>query len=75
MSFRQILRANAGRYLFSCGVSGFEDGELVVYDRRFDYFAFQVVADEQRAGFFDPEAEIEWERVGEEKKPEIQNES
>ena len=64
VTFRFTLLLNPGQYLFSAGVSGHEGGEIVVYDRRFDYFALKVVADQPRPGFFDPQAEIEWKRVG-----------
>lgn len=61
--FRQVVRLNAGDYLLSVGCGAWEMGEYVVYDRRFDYIPFQVVATSQRVGLFDPESEIEWKRL------------
>lgn len=63
VTFRQRIRINPGEYLLSVGVAAFEDGEYVVYDRRFDYLAVQIVGDRLHVGLFDPESEIEWTRL------------
>jgi teichoic acid transport system ATP-binding protein len=62
VTFRQRVRLNPGEYLLCVGVAAYEGGEYVVFDRRFDYLAFQVIGDAQRAGLFDPESDIEWTR-------------
>ena len=63
VTFRQRIRINPGDYLLSVGVAAFEDGEYMVYDRRFDYMVIQVIADQIREGVFDPESEIELIRL------------
>jgi|SRR5579863_3750268 len=63
VTFRQHIRINPGDYLLSVGTAGFEAGEYVVYDRRYDYMAIQIVADQPRVGLFDPQATIEWIRL------------
>ena len=62
VTFRQRVRLNPGEYLLCVGVAAYEGGEYVVFDRRFDYLAFQVISDAQRVGLFDPESDIEWAR-------------
>ncbi len=56
--FKLVMRLNGGGYLLSFGCAGFEDGEYVVYERRFDALSFEVVSDRGSMGFFDPDAEI-----------------
>ncbi len=61
-TFKQTIRLNPGEYLLCVGATAFEQGEYVVYDRRFDYMAFKVVGNEQSVGVFDSESVIEWTR-------------
>jgi teichoic acid transport system ATP-binding protein len=61
--FTQYMRLNAGSYLLSFGCAGFEDGEYVVYDRRYDLMSFEVISGRQSVGFFDLDAEILVDRV------------
>ncbi|MGH7801318.1 MAG: ABC transporter ATP-binding protein [Thermodesulfobacteriota bacterium] len=63
VTLRQQIRINPGEYLLSIGTASFEEGEYVVYDRRFDYMVIQIVANQLRAGLFDPESVIEWTRL------------
>ena len=62
VTFRQRVRVNPGEYLLCVGVAAYEGGEYVVFDRRFDYLAFQVISNAPRVGLFDPESDIEWAR-------------
>ncbi len=62
MTFKQVIRLNPGEYLLCLGSGTFEEGEYVIYDRRFDHMAFQVVGNEPRVGIFDSESVIEWTR-------------
>jgi teichoic acid transport system ATP-binding protein len=62
VSFRQVIRLNPGDYLLSVGAAAYEDGEYVVYDRRYDYLCFQVVSSEPRVGLFDAESVVDWSR-------------
>jgi teichoic acid transport system ATP-binding protein len=64
VSFKFVNRLNPGQYLLNVGAATFEEGEYVVYDRRFDYLGFQVVAGQRREGLFDVESHIEFERLG-----------
>jgi len=63
VTFRQIMRLNPGNFLLCVGSANYEDGEYVVYDRRFDYLTFEVVSTQQRVGIFDSDAVIEWTRT------------
>jgi len=63
VTFKQKIKINPGDFLLSVGVAAYEGGEYVVYDRRFDYIAIQIVADRQHVGMFDPESSIEWTRL------------
>lgn len=58
ISFTHDMLVNAGEYLLSFGCTGFEDGEFVVYDRRFDVVAFRVVSAQQGVGVFDLDSKI-----------------
>ncbi len=61
--FTQYMRLNAGSYLLSFGCAGFEDGEYVVYDRRYDLMSFEVISGRQSVGFFDLDADISVDQV------------
>ena len=63
VTFRQQININPGEYLLNVGAAAYEEGDYVVYDRRFDYMAIQVVADKLYVGLFDPESSIEWTRL------------
>ncbi len=56
--FKQYMRLNAGSYLLSFGCAGFEEGEYVVYDRRYDLMSFEVISGRQSVGFFDLDSKI-----------------
>ena len=56
--FNQRIPLNAGSYLLSFGCAGFDDGEYIVYDRRYDLISFEVISDRLSVGIFDPDAEI-----------------
>lgn len=56
--FSQTLTLNSGSYVISFGCAGYEDGEYVVYDRRYDYMAFEVVSETTGVGFFDLDSDI-----------------
>jgi len=60
VTFKQVARLNPGDYFLSVGCGTSESGEYVVYDRRYDYMAFQVLSSRLRVGLFDPESEVEW---------------
>ncbi len=56
--FNQRILLNAGSYLLSFGCAGFDDGEYIVYDRRYDLISFEVISDRRSVGIFDSDAEI-----------------
>jgi len=58
VTFEQRILLNAGSYLLSFGCAGFENGEYVVYDRRYDLMSFEVISERPSVGIFDPDAEI-----------------
>ena len=61
-TFRQRILLNAGSYLLSFGCAAFEQGEYVVYDRRYDLMSFEVIAERQSVGFFDLDSTVFVER-------------
>ena len=58
VTFEQRMLLNPGSYLLSFGCAGFENGEYVVYDRRYDLMTFEVISDRPSVGIFDLDAEI-----------------
>lgn len=61
--FEQDIPLNAGGYLLSFGCAGFEEGEYVVYDRRYDLMSLEVMADRAGVGIFDMESVISVETL------------
>jgi teichoic acid transport system ATP-binding protein len=53
VTFCQKMRLNQGHYLISFGCTGMVNGEFVVYERRYEYMAFEVVSDRAGVGFVD----------------------
>lgn len=53
VTFKQKMVLNQGGYLLSFGCTGFEDGKFVIYERRYDYMAFEVVSEKAGVGFLD----------------------
>ncbi len=58
VTFTQRMMLNQGGYLLSFGCTGFVDGEFVVYERRYDYMAFEVVSEIAGVGFIDLAPEV-----------------
>lgn len=58
VTFRQKMMLNPGEYLLSFGCAGFEEGEYVIYDRRFDFMAFRVISHMDSVGIFDMDSRI-----------------
>ncbi len=57
-SFRQKMVLNQGGYLLSFGCTGFENGEFIVYERRYDYMAFEVISERPGIGFVDMDPDV-----------------
>lgn len=62
--FRHHIMLNPGPYLLSFGCAGFENGEYVVYERRYDYMSFEVISFIPGVGFLDLDSEISLHRIG-----------
>ncbi len=62
-TFKQKMLLNPGGYLLSFGCAGHENGEYVVYERRYDYLVFDVISNHASVGFFDLDSEITISRI------------
>jgi teichoic acid transport system ATP-binding protein len=62
-TFTHKILLNPGGYLLSFGCAGFENGEYVVYERRYDYLSFDVTSTRASVGFFDLESKIAIRKV------------
>ena len=58
VSFTHKMTLSGGGYILSCGCAGYEEGEYVVYERRYDVLAFEVAARNPCAGVFDLDSTI-----------------
>jgi len=58
-TFCQKMTLTQGKYLVSFGCTGLIDGELIVYERRYDYMAFEVVSEKMGMGIVDLEPDID----------------
>ena len=56
--FKQQISLGQGGYLLSFGCAGHKNGEYIVYERRYDYLAFDVISKQGNVGFFDLNSEI-----------------
>ena len=63
VTFRHKNLLNKGQYLLSFGCAGFENGEYIVYDRRFDYLIFEVLSEQLGVGFIDLESTVEFQII------------
>ncbi len=64
VSFNQKIMLSGGGYLLSCGCAGYENGEYVVYERRYDVLSFEVAARRPCVGVVDPDSKIVISREG-----------
>ena len=58
VSFTHKMTLSGGGYILSCGCAGYEKGEYVVYERRYDVLAFEVAARIPCVGVFDLDSTI-----------------
>jgi teichoic acid transport system ATP-binding protein len=58
VSFTQKMMLAGGGYILSVGCAGYDGGEYVVYERRYDVLAFEVAARRPCVGVVDMDAEI-----------------
>ncbi len=64
VSFVQPIPFAGGGYLLSCGCAGYEGGEYVVYERRYEVLAFEVAAVRPCVGLVDLNSKITLSREG-----------
>lgn len=53
ITFRQIMQLQGGEYLLSFGCTGFEGGNLVIYNRLYDVTYLTVLSDKNTVGVYD----------------------
>ena len=64
VSFILKMMLSGGGYLLSVGCAGYDRGEYVVYERRYDVLAFEVAARRPCVGVVDLDAQIDITRTG-----------
>ena len=62
MTFEQKMLLQNGQYLLLLGCTGYEDGELVVFNRLYDICCIQVVSEKITNGYFDVDTKVEIKR-------------
>ena len=61
-SFTQKMNLQGGEYLLSISCTGFEGGEHIVYDRKYDITSITVLSNKNTVGIYDMESEVALER-------------
>ena len=61
-TFTQRMTLQGGEYLLSMSCTGFEEGEHVVYDRKYDVASITVLSNKNTVGVYDMESEVTLER-------------
>lgn len=62
VSYTQKADLQGGEYLISFGLTGYRDGEFVVYHRLYDACSLVVVSSKNTVGFYDMNSEIQIEK-------------
>ena len=62
-TFTHKMPLNPGGYMLSFGCAGFEDGEYIVYERRYDLLVFEVISKRASVGFVDIDSKITISRI------------
>lgn len=57
--FTQKMSLQGGNYLISFGCTGFENDKFVVYNRLYDIFSVQVIAQKSTVGYFDLNSKVQ----------------
>ena len=60
--FTQRMTLQGGEYLLSMSCTGFEQGEHVVYDRKYDAVSITVLSNKNTVGVYDMESKVTLER-------------
>jgi teichoic acid transport system ATP-binding protein len=61
-TFTQRMTLQGGEYLLSMSCTGFEQGEHVVYDRKYDVASITVLSNKNTVGVYDMESKVTLER-------------
>lgn len=61
-SFTQKMNLQGGEYLLSISCTGFEGGEHIVYDRKYDITSITVLSNKNTVGIYDMESKVALER-------------
>jgi teichoic acid transport system ATP-binding protein len=61
-TFTQRMTLQGGEYLLSMSCTGFEQGEHVVYDRKYDVASITVLSNKNTVGVYDMESKLTLER-------------
>ncbi len=61
-TFTQRMTLQGGEYLLSMSCTGFEQGEHVVYDRKYDVASITVLSNKNTVGVYDMESQVTLER-------------
>ncbi len=62
ITFKQNMLLQNGQYLLLLGCTGYEGGELVVFNRLYDVCCIQVISDKITNGYFDVDTKVEIKR-------------
>lgn len=63
ITFTHTMILSSGSYLLSFGCAGFEGGEYIIYDRRYDYMTFEIMSNRANVGFVDLNSSISFNRT------------
>jgi ABC-type polysaccharide/polyol phosphate transport system ATPase subunit len=63
ITFKHKMLLSSGGYLLSFGCAGYEDGEYIIYERRYDYMSFEIISDKSNVGFIDLHSQISLKMV------------
>lgn len=61
ISFTQKMMLQGKDYLLSLGCTGFENGELVIYDRMYDIVNLSVISNKNTVGIYDMDSAVVFE--------------
>jgi teichoic acid transport system ATP-binding protein len=59
ISFTQKMNLQGGEYLLSLGCTGYEEGEFVVYHRKYEICNISVISSKNTVGFYDMDSDIQ----------------
>lgn len=63
IEFKQIMRLQGGQYLVHLGCTGYEEDNLVVYNRLYDICCITVISEKTTVGYFDSDTTVRYKRL------------